>query len=366
MLELKFSQNILLTVIGLLSLLISNSGLYAASDNATEGDISSANITSSETKNARQIYWSEHRDILPWDFAYVYADPAPVFSSPFCELSCKPPITDLSGGFIWVSMEPGGPVRASENLWYKTGEKRYMLAQDLRPYSPSIFKGMEYGDNSSAPDSGTAGWIILDSVTSKTPGKVEYIDGKLMQRHTQIKIYETRNIEGWNWYRIGEDQWVEQKRVAVIKYGKRPEEIKAGERWIEINLYEQTLTAYEGELVKYTTLVSSGLPGEDFETPPGLFRVWTKKKFAKMSGGVKGEDYYFLQDVPYQIYFYKSYAIHGAYWHDNFGVRQSHGCVNISPRDAKWLFDWTTPVAKDNLWTKATPEDPGTWVWVHE
>jgi hypothetical protein len=336
----------------------------ASSGNSTA--IAQTGNATTSVPTLAQLFWADHRDILPWDYAYVYADPAPVFSTPYCDLDCKPPTDSLSGGFIWVSMEPGGPITASENRWYKTGEKRYMLAQDLRPGTPSIFSGMEFSDAFPAPDSGTSGWLILDTVTSATPGKVEYIDGQLFEKHTKVNLLEKRHIDGWDWYRIGDDQWVIQRRLAIITYGKRPENIGENEKWIEINLYEQTLIAYEGDRPVYATIISSGLPGEDFETPQGMFRIWIKKKFAKMSGGEPGEDYYFLEDVPYHMYFDKSYAIHGAYWHDNFGLRQSHGCVNTSPRDAKWLFDWTMPAARDDLWTKASPGAGGTWVWIHE
>jgi len=76
---------------------------------------------------------------------------------------------------------------------------------------------------------------------------------------------------------------------------------------------------------------------------------------------------YFLEDVPYQMYFSKNYGIHAAYWHNNFGTRQSHGCLNLSLKDAKWFFYWSHPIpSKKHNWTKATPKDPGTWVFIHD
>ena len=98
----------------------------------------------------------------------------------------------------------------------------------------------------------------------------------------------------------------------------------------------------------YATLVSSGLRGWD--TPPGLFRVWFKIKSGKMSGGYNRPDYYFLEDVLWTMYFNRDIALHTAYWHDGFGYRHSHGCVNLAALDARWLFDW----ALEDL-----------WVWVH-
>jgi lipoprotein-anchoring transpeptidase ErfK/SrfK len=116
-----------------------------------------------------------------------------------------------------------------------------------------------------------------------------------------------------------------------------------------VNLFEQTLAAYVGDRMVYATLVSSGLPG--WNTPPGLFQVWQKVKAGKMSGAENRPDYYFLEDVPWSLYFNQDVALHGAYWHNSFGYKHSHGCVNLAPLDAKWLFEW----APENLWVRVEP-----------
>ncbi len=85
-----------------------------------------------------------------------------------------------------------------------------------------------------------------------------------------------------------------------------------------------------------------------------------------MSGREGYADYYFLEDVPWTMYFNRDFALHGAYWHDRFGIQHSHGCVNLSLADAKWLFEWTVPTSTRSGWKLATEEQPGTWVWVHE
>ena len=65
------------------------------------------------------------------------------------------------------------------------------------------------------------------------------------------------------------------------------------------------------------------------------------------------------------MYFHEDYALHGAYWHDGFGYKHSHGCVNLSPKDAKWLFIWSTPTASQWGYGQASAADPGTWVTVY-
>lgn len=117
----------------------------------------------------------------------------------------------------------------------------------------------------------------------------------------------------------------------------RPPGVGETERWIDVNLSTQSLVAYEGDTPVYNALVSSGLP--QWPTVTGQFRTYIKYESQTMNGYLLGYDYY-LPDVPYVMYFYEDYAIHGAYWHNNFGQPMSHGCVNTSIPDAGWLFNW--------------------------
>jgi lipoprotein-anchoring transpeptidase ErfK/SrfK len=110
-----------------------------------------------------------------------------------------------------------------------------------------------------------------------------------------------------------------------------------GEKWIGVNIAEQKLVAYEGETPVFESLVSTGTT--QFPTVTGDFRIWLRHESQDMNGYLLGYDYY-LEGVPYVQYFYKDYAIHGTFWHNNFGSPMSHGCVNLSPSDAEWLFTW--------------------------
>jgi lipoprotein-anchoring transpeptidase ErfK/SrfK len=104
-------------------------------------------------------------------------------------------------------------------------------------------------------------------------------------------------------------------------------------RWIDVDLSEQMLTAYEHGMVVHTTLVSTGLP--QTPTPTGQFRIWIKLRYDDMAGA----DYY-IEDVPYVMYFHEGYGLHGVTWHGNFGHPMSHGCVNLPTPEAEWLFNW--------------------------
>ena len=112
------------------------------------------------------------------------------------------------------------------------------------------------------------------------------------------------------------------------------------ERWIEINLSQQRLYAWEGNRLIYDYLVSTG---KWAPTPTGTYRVWIKLASTTMKGGSKAlGTYYYLPNVPCTMYFFRGYGIHGAYWHNNFGQPMSHGCVNMRPSESCVLFNWSS------------------------
>lgn len=116
----------------------------------------------------------------------------------------------------------------------------------------------------------------------------------------------------------------------------------SGKKHIYIDLASQTLYAFQGNTQVMKTFISSG---RWKKTPVGNFRIWEKLRSTRMAGG-EGQDAYDLPNVPYVMYFYNDFGLHGAYWHDNFGHTMSHGCVNMRPVDARDLFSWTDAPGK--------------------
>jgi len=106
-----------------------------------------------------------------------------------------------------------------------------------------------------------------------------------------------------------------------------------GGRWIEVNLSEQMVYAWEGNTLMNSFLASTGT----WATPTvtGTFKIWNKTRIQAMSGPG-----YYLPDVPWVMYFYKDYGFHGTYWHNNFGTPMSHGCVNLTIPAAEWLYNF--------------------------
>jgi lipoprotein-anchoring transpeptidase ErfK/SrfK len=121
-------------------------------------------------------------------------------------------------------------------------------------------------------------------------------------------------------------------------------------KWIEVDLSQQHLWAWQYDQVIFSTAVSTGTYLHP--TPTGTFHIYAKFIADDMTGGTPGSpDYYFLPDVPYTMYFYEAYGLHGTYWHHNFGTPMSHGCVNLPTPAAEWIYGWA-PV--------------GTTVWIHQ
>ncbi|MCS6799637.1 MAG: L,D-transpeptidase family protein [Myxococcota bacterium] len=182
----------------------------------------------------------------------------------------------------------------------------------------------------------------------------------------------------------GEERWRERSFVVsadgwrfrvedlvVIRPRPRPNDVGENEKWIDVDLTSQTLVAYEGDRPVYATLVSTGRVKDEsveelnHETPVGEFRITSKHVSHTMDGDHAVDGPYSIEDVPYVMYFQLAYALHSAFWHDRFGRPRSHGCVNLAPDDARWLFRWTDPPLPPG-WhgVYPTPERPGTRLYI--
>ena len=164
------------------------------------------------------------------------------------------------------------------------------------------------------------------------------------------------------------DYLIDRRLVRVNPFKKRPSWATPGRTWLNVSILNQTLTAYEGGRPVFVTLVSTGADGlgdpeETHSTVRGRFLVHTKHVTITMSGAQVGDEFD-LRDVPYVQYFSAGYALHAAYWHDSFGHPRSHGCVNLSPLDAQWLFGWTDPPVPSK-WHGGMSLLDGTLVSIH-
>lgn len=234
--------------------------------------------------------------------------------------------------------------------WYEILPGQWVKQEYIKVVPASEFQGVELQQQPERP----FGWILQEERPSSTPGGEPNPDFAILHRYQFFEVYAAEIADDdWIWYRIGPDSWIRQTHVSLIDPKPRPVEVGADEYWVEVDLYEQNFAAYEGDRMVYAGLISSGL--NRWPTYEGIFQVWDRWTKIKMSGAEGQIDYYFIQDVPYVMYFdeFNEIALHGAFWHDRFGYKQSHGCVNMPPKDAEWVYFWSAKAPND------------LWVWVH-
>ncbi len=157
-------------------------------------------------------------------------------------------------------------------------------------------------------------------------------------KHARFAAAELVTHEGKSYMPGPEGTLVAADALRVARKAERPSGVSSRAKWVHVDLSQQVLVAYEGDKPVYTTLVSSGRDG--YHTPRGLFRVERKYFTKTMRGDDDVSGSYEVQEIPWVMYYDGNYALHGAYWHNLFGRTKSHGCTNIPPVDARWLYRW--------------------------
>ncbi len=228
----------------------------------------------------------------------------------------------------------GEAVETSQGSFYQLRSGYWVFAEGGRQgsYDPP-FQGLLF---SSTPRN-AFGWV-LGAVQSRTlPGVNSPESGITHNRFEVVQIYATQEVDNLTWNLIGPGEWMDSRQVARVDPKQvMPEGVNNG-RWISVNLFEQTVAVYDNKKLTFATMTSTGI--DHFWTRPGLFQIKTKLETETMSNSVQ-DDFYYLEDVPWTMYFDEGRALHGAYWHNKFGYRLSHGCVNLSPGDSHWIYNW--------------------------
>lgn len=246
-----------------------------------------------------------------------------------------------------VNIRKYGEVSFGDKTYWKIGRgNEYVLRKSIREHKPSTYQGTRLGDDTGLTLPIAFLWPRQNGVTQVWIRRNAKGQGALRQveQRTPFAILETAEENGKpHAYRIGEGEWVLADQVRIAELTAPPPEVGEHERWFDIDLDNQLLVAYEGTLPVYATMVSSGK--KDTPTPTGIWRMWKKAAEFDMKG-LSGEDPYSVATVPWTQFYdpNEGVALHASYWHDRFGVPRSHGCVNLSPIDARWLYFWSEPM----------------------
>ncbi|MBM4358450.1 MAG: L,D-transpeptidase [Deltaproteobacteria bacterium] len=280
-----------------------------------------------------------------------------------------------------------------------TTDLRLAPTSKVKPDSGSPWHGVELGAELDLPIAfvrtrGVQGYRV-------TGGSAE-VDGTLERRSVHRLTGKVETVAGERYYALEDGRFARATDVGLaVAPSKWPKVAENGEKWIEVDLSEQVLVLWNGKQAEFATLVSTGRPAigdpkDTYSTIRGQYRVYAKHVSATMDSdegmgkkansekGLKpgdegyvpakgdgvygvtlrrGHGLFTLRDVPHIQYFHKNYAIHGAYWHDVFGIARSHGCINLAPADSLRVFRWTTPTVPDG-WHGVREE--GTTIIVHK
>lgn len=294
--------------------------------------------------------------IYPVPYLTVGEQAIPVYAT-LNDARARNPARYIEAGFKFLAVynrvdeDNGIYYQLTDGLWIEAGEAS---TECCIRYGRT--NGLLFNQN---PET-AFGWSLDTIDILKAPGYKAPKTGKQLNREDMVIIYDLTNVDGVDWFMIGVDQWVERRKVRRFELNNTPPEGVDNNRWIEINLLEQTLSIYENNQLVFAVLIATGL--DPFFTKPGLFQVYKKVEIEAMSGSfeVDRSDYYYLDDVPWAVYYDEARAIHGTYWHTYFGYPQSHGCVNLTIGDAKVVYDWVNVGDWVYVWdpSGATPTDP--------
>ncbi len=271
------------------------------------------------------------RSILPERYAFIRVDGTRAYSHP-SDYFRNDYVEALGRGFgIVITDEQTyrgvGFVRMRSHLWVARDSVRFV-------------KGSAFRGTIIRPNEPAFAWV------SESPTRVHAAPRgparHRLDRHSLVRVAAERN----GWVQLSGGGWVRATSLTRPRFVSPPDGIETHQRWIDVDLERQVLVAYEGATPRFATLISSGKPTPASQTPRGLFEIWAKLDATDMDDIERTDvpQNYSIQDVPWVQFFEKSYGFHAAFWHDDFGRRRSHGCINLSPADARTLFRFTEPM----------------------
>ncbi|MEM7137589.1 MAG: L,D-transpeptidase [Myxococcota bacterium] len=292
--------------------------------------------------------------LLPQRYAFVRVDgtrafhhPSDYFANDYVEALGRGFGIVVTGEKVYEGVEF---VRTRKHTWIEKASLRFVRGSPFRGATIPQAAPLDVA------------WVrpsaarVFDRPGGRTTGRLE--------RHTLVHVEGVRR----GMAKLHRGGWVRTRDLAQARLEPPPEGVGPDDRWIDVDVDAQVLVAYVGERPVFATLVSSGRANKASATPLGVFALWAKLDYTDMDD-VERTDVpmnYSIQDVPWVQFFKGSYGFHAAFWHDDFGRRRSHGCINLSPADARTLFQFTEPVLPPG-WAAilALPDDKPTLVRVH-
>ncbi|MGM0596286.1 MAG: L,D-transpeptidase [Myxococcota bacterium] len=275
--------------------------------------------------------------ITPGKYAYVRVGGAKWYPSRSAVKQKKPGGKYPHGFYVHFKRF----TRINNKNYWKTIKNRYVPVDRIAGHKPSKYTGVKLGGKLRLPIS-----IVIAKDNKGRNAPINVYDkpggkkiGSLPAR-SAVNIFGEKFGNDGAYYRIGKCKWIRSRYVASAFPAPVPPGVKKHEMWIDINLGRQTLVLYHEKKPIFATIISTGR--DEHSTKHGIFRIWWKASERDMQNEV-GEEAYLAASVPWSMFFWKGQALHGTYWHNQFGRKKSHGCVNLSARDARYLYELLPP-----------------------
>jgi hypothetical protein len=227
--------------------------------------------------------------------------------------------------------------------------------RDVERLQPSAFEGRDLSEDPLPADKILAWSVHWPAATLRDEPRPDAQDVGQLEYHVRLYVVgDPVDQPGTTFYRVDgdEERWVDGREIRRYLPFESPREVDANTSWVDVDLDQQVLTLMRGTTPIFVTLISSG--GYKDPTPVGLFRISTKVAYDDMRSREGDDEPYHVEAVPWVQYFNGRYALHGTFWHNRFGLRTSHGCINLSAKDAARVFAATLP------------EPPAGWISVYE
>jgi lipoprotein-anchoring transpeptidase ErfK/SrfK len=273
---------------------------------------------------------------IPFSYAIVSPDEVPEYASVEDAVALNVKETLRAGKIKYVALSQK-QVGSDGNVYYQIANEDWISASVIKKVSATFYQGYVIKQVPTV----VFGVILQSEMPSYTqPSTTSPTTGKIYNRLDQVYCYDSKVVNNVEWVMIGPNEWIQHSLVARFINNPTPPAGVTNGRWIEVNLYEQVLAVYDNSKMVFATLISTGQA--PFYTRPGTFKIYKKIEHEYMTGAFEANrsDFYYLEQVPYILYFDDARALHGAYWNSYFGYPLSHGCVNLSVADAHWLYNW--------------------------
>ena len=265
--------------------------------------------------------------VLKYHYAEVINDRAKVYNSSFQDA------VNGTGPFGYLPDYPAYVAyttskTSNDGQAYYLTNYGWMDGKDLQLLTPSSFTGILLTRDVSF----RFGWVLAETQSVNAAGIAIQTYARYQVVH-EVPTFTQKS----GYVPIGADEWLPEEAVEMVSPGVPAAAGKVC-RFIYVNLTEQTLSVYDQCKLVFTTLVSSG---KNFWTFAGKFAIQNKDaEYRTLKPPVESTSHFYIEGAPYFMDYYGDLGFHGAYWHDDFGFPVSHGCINLSPADAKWLYDW--------------------------